>query len=144
MKVPMWYARNMSLSELGCNTVANVNKILKEWKKNPLVFLKMVMCFYLRFLSLKLLLLAVLWASQESLASCRESAGSWFLMPRGSCSHKPYTPGWTPCMRENGASFYNKAWRIGWNHFCLLKASSYYLTNNKKSSYPRWKIKMEE
>lgn len=50
-------------------------------KKNPRIFLKMVVCSYLQFASLKDLLLAGVRASQESPTSCRESPGSSFLTP---------------------------------------------------------------
>lgn len=70
----------------------------------------MVLYSHLHFLTLKRLLLAALRGSHESLASCRESVSSCFLMPRGSCSHKSDAPCWTPHRKGNMASFYKEAW----------------------------------
>lgn len=136
MKVPVWNTRNTNLSELCLRTVANVNKILKERKKEiPLVFLKVGLCSYLHCPTLKLQLLAVfgplprVWPPAGSV----HAAVSW--CPKGHVRINQ-----TPRAGHH-------VWRIISTRktdcdvlqvFPLTEG--HHITKNKKSFHPWWRI----
>lgn len=125
MKVPMWYTRNTNLSELCLRTEANVNKIHKERKKIHWFFFLNVPCSYLKFLTLKLPLQAVFWASHQSLAFCRECVCTQLFpeAPRVRVS-SIRCPCWTPCRRENVASFSKESWLYVLKSFPFIQGQS--------------------
>lgn len=113
-------------------------------KKNPRIFLKMVVCSYLQFASLQDLLLAGVRASQESPTSWRESPGSSFLTPEspGLLNQTPRAGqqvwGETPSLCARRPVDVLEAPP-------LMEARPHYMTNSRRSSRPRWrKITTEE
>lgn len=97
-----------------------------------------MLCSYLQFLTLKLPpLLAVFWASHQSLASCRECVCTQLFpeAPRVRVS-SIRCPCWTPCRRENVASFSKESWLYVLKSFPFFEGQSPQIQEKQKAFSP--------